>query len=291
MGGKRKLLTWALVAGLAVSAAGCGDDDPGVSGTGTFKAGSTMEKINKAGKLRVGIKFDQPLFGLKNAVSGAVEGFDAEIAKLIAKELGLSEGDIEYTETVSKNREPFIETDKVDIVVATYTINDTRKQKVSFAGPYYVAGQDIMIKADNTSITGVDSLGGKKVCSVTGSTSEKNIKEKAPQAQVTLFDTYTKCAEALVNGQVEAVSTDNVILLGLIEKYGADKVKLVGQTFTTEPYGIGLGRTDNDFRAFLNDTLEKIYGNGEWKAAFERTVGKVEKTAPTPPAVDRYTVS
>jgi glutamate transport system substrate-binding protein len=296
MRASRKLLSLALVAGLSLATAACGDDDTGSgsgsgspSGSGDFKAGSTMERLNKAGKVKVGIKFDQPLFGLKNPTSGQVEGFDAEIAKIIADELGLGEDDIEFVEAISKNREPFIQAGTVDYVVATYTINDKRKGLVGFAGPYYIAGQDIMVKANDTAITGVDSLAGKRVCSVTGSTSEKNIKEKAPQAKVTLFDTYTKCAEALDNRQVDAVSTDNVILLGLIDKFGSDKFKLVGNTFTSEPYGIGVKKGDDDFRNFINDVLEKAYQDGRWKAAFEKTVGKVEKTVPTPPAVDRYT--
>ena len=279
----RRLGSLALAAALVLSVAACGDDDNGVDSTAT----TTKEKIVEAGKLRVGIKFDQPLFGLKNPTTGAVEGFDAEIAKLVARELGLDEGDIEFIEAVSKNREPFIEEGKVDIVIATYTINDRRKNQVAFAGPYYIAGQDIMVKAGDTSIKSVTDLNGKNVCSVTGSTSEKNIKEKAPQAKVILFDTYTKCAEALLNGQTQAVSTDNVILLGLIDKLGKDKLALVGNPFTEEPYGIGLKKGDDEFRDFLNDTLEKIYTDGSWAKAFAATVGKVAQT-PTPPPVDRY---
>jgi len=273
---------------LAMAAAGCGGDSG--SGSGGEKpsvpAGSTMEAIQKRGKLIVGTKFDQPLFGLKG-LSGELEGFDTEIAREIAKAITGSRDNIQFIETVSKNREPFIQEGKVDIVVATYTINDKRKQVVDFAGPYYIAGQDIMVKSDDTSIKGVEDLNGKKVCSVQGSTSEKNLKEKAPQAQAVLFDTYSKCAEALGDGRVAAVTTDNVILLGLIDK-SSGAYKLVGKPFTDEPYGIGMKKGATDLRNFVNDELEKMFQDGRWKAAFEKTAGKVEKNTPEPPKVDRY---
>jgi glutamate transport system substrate-binding protein len=288
-----RLVAMSLIAALAMLA-GCGDDasDSGTEAKGgqNFAAGSTMARLKEAGKVRVGTKFDQPLFGLKN-LQGKPEGFDVEIAKIIASELGISAENIEWTETVSANREPFIEQGKVDFVVATYTINDTRKQKVDFAGPYYVAGQDIMVAKDNPDgITGPDSLAGKKVCSVSGSTPAENIRANYPQAQLTEFDVYSKCAEALKNGQVQAVTTDNVILLGLISKQ-PNAFQLVGKPFTQEPYGIGLKKGDDQFRTFINDTLEKAYNDGRWKQAWENTAGQVTGDIPEPPSVDRYTSS
>jgi glutamate transport system substrate-binding protein len=143
----------ALALMLALAACGGGDDDGG-GGGGTvnegasFAEGTTMARLKSAGKVTVGTKFDQPLFGLKN-LEGKPEGFDVEIAKLIAGEMGISADNISWVETVSANREPFIQQDKVDFVVATYTINDERKQVVDFAGPYYEAGQDIMVAKGN----------------------------------------------------------------------------------------------------------------------------------------------
>jgi len=284
----RKLLTLAVTAALTLGVVACGDDDASSPGGSSknFAAGTTMERLNKAGKVKVGTKFDQPLFGLKG-VSGQVEGFDVEIAKIIAEELGIAASNVEFVESISKNREDFIVNGTVDFIVATYTINDTRKEKVAFAGPYYVAGQDIMVKKDNTTITGKDSLAGKKVCSVTGSTPAERVKTEVPTAKLTLFSTYQECVEAMKNGQVEATTTDNVILLGLIEK-DPDLFKLVGQPFSTEPYGIGVKKDDTAFRNFINDTLEKIYSDGRYKAAYDKTVGKVQPTMPAPPAVNRY---
>src|SRR3712207_2812089 len=161
----RRLTTAVAVAAMAFTLAACGDDGDDGGNTGgtdtntSFPAGSTMERLSKAGKMTVGTKFDQPLFGLKG-ISGKPEGFDVEIAKIIASELGIEEDGITFVETTSKVREEVIEQGKVDLVAATYTINDERKQRVTFAGPYYQAGQDLMVKADNTSVTGPDTLKG-----------------------------------------------------------------------------------------------------------------------------------
>jgi glutamate transport system substrate-binding protein len=276
---------------LALAATACGGDDSGGGTTGnqakSFPEGSTMARLQQAGKLTVGTKFDQPLFGLKN-LEGKPEGFDVEIAKIIAGEMGISADNIEWVETVSANREPFIQQGKVDMVVATYTINDKRKQVVDFAGPYYVAGQDIMVRKGNPlGIAGPDDLAGKRVCSVTGSTPAENIRTNYPQAKLTEFDVYSKCAEALKNGQVDAVTTDNVILLGLIST-DQESFELVGKTFTTEPYGIGVRKGDTQFRNFINDTLEAAKADGRWMRAWQATAGKVATEQPSPPAVDRY---
>jgi glutamate transport system substrate-binding protein len=272
---------------LVLAACG-GDDDGGQAKQGvSFPEGSTMAKLQSAGKVTVGTKFDQPLFGLKN-LEGKPEGFDVEIAKIIAGELGIQADSIEWVETVSANREPFIQQGKVDYVVATYTINDKRKKVIDFAGPYYIAGQDIMVKKGNPlGIKGPDDLAGKTVCSVTGSTPAENIRTKYPKAKLTEFDVYSKCAEALKNGQVDAVTTDNVILLGLISK-DQEAFELVGKPFTEEPYGIGVKKGDDQFRNFINDVLEKSKSDGRWKQAWDATAGKVAQQEATQPPVDRY---
>jgi glutamate transport system substrate-binding protein len=277
---------------LMLALAACGGDDDGgdggqVNSGASFAEGTTMARLKAAGTVTVGTKFDQPLFGLKN-LEGNPEGFDVEIAKLIAGEMGIAADKVKFIESVSANREPFIQQGKVDFVVATYTINDDRKKVVDFAGPYYEAGQDIMVaKGNPDGIGGPDDLAGKKVCSVAGSTPAKNIRENYPDADLTEFDVYSKCAQALKGGQVQAVTTDNVILLGLISQ-DEEAFELVGKPFTKEPYGIGLKKGDTEFRNFINDTLEKIEQDGRWKAAWDATAGKVATETPTPPAVDRY---
>lgn len=299
----RRLSALAATAALAMGAAACGGGSSSSSSGGlgasakpagyaitqatNIPASPTLDAIKSRGKIVVGTKFDQPLFGLKNPISGNIDGFDAEMSRILAKRILGDDKKIDFIETVSKNREDFIEQGKVDAVIATYTINDARKQRVGFAGPYYLAGQDIMVKKDNTSIKSVADLNGKKVSSVQGSTSEQNIKAKAPQAQVLLFDTYTTAAEALRDGRVDAESTDNVILLGLVDKNPND-FKLVGAPFTQEPYGIGVKKDDTVFRNFVNDTLAEAEKNGDWQKAYAATAGKVDPKPPVPPAIDRY---
>jgi glutamate transport system substrate-binding protein len=285
----------ALALGLALLAAACGDDDKTSSDDttstvpteATFAAGTTMARIKAAGSIKVGVKFDQPGFGLKNPTTGDVEGFDVEIAKAIVKAIG-PDVKIEFVESVSKNREPFIQDGTVDMVVATYTINDARKQVIDFAGPYFVARQDIMVKAADTSIKEVGDLNGKKVCTVKGSTSATNVVKAAPQADVTLLDTYSQCAEAMGDGRVVAVTTDNTILAGLVDA-SAGAFKLIEAPFSDEPYGIGVKKDDDAFREFINDELEQLFDDGGWATAFEDTLGKIGLKTPEPPEVDRYT--
>ncbi|MDQ6781983.1 MAG: glutamate ABC transporter substrate-binding protein [Actinomycetota bacterium] len=297
----RRLITLLLVPLVALAACSSSSSSkgpppasspPGTAAAPTFPAGSTMDAIQKRGKLVVGMKFDQPLFGLKDPTSGTVEGFDADIAREMAKGIFGNVKDIDarvqFVETVSKNRETFISDAKVDIVVATYTINATRKQVVDFAGPYFLAHEDIMVKKDEGTIKSVTDLNNKKVCSAQGSTSIKNLMTAAPQADTSInFDTYSKCAEALGDGRVQAVVTDNAILAGLVSQSNGT-LKLVNAPFSDEPYGIGLKKDDAAFRMFLNDRLATIEGDGTWKKLFTATVATGGVATPQPPQPDRY---
>ncbi len=274
--------TLAVLAGLALalgSAGACGKSGNGGNTGGTTETG-VVGKAKKDGKLVIGVKADQPGLGLQTG--SKYEGFDIEIAKIIAKDLGVSEDKIEWKTTVSSNREPFIQQGTVDLVVATYTINDDRKKKVNFAGPYFVAGQDLLVKVDNTTITGPDSLDGKKVCSVTGSTPAKRMQTDHPKAQLQLFDAYSKCVEALSQGTVDAVTTDDIILAGYAaQSQFAGKLKVVGKPFSTEPYGIGLKKEDKSSCDKINEILKAAAADGRYKAAWDATLGKSGTPAPT----------
>jgi glutamate transport system substrate-binding protein len=253
-------------------------------GGGSGASGSTetgvVGKAKRDKKLVIGVKADQPGLGLQTG--SKYEGFDIEIAKIIAKDLGVDESGITWKTTVSANREPFIQQGSVDLVVATYTINDERKKKVSFAGPYFIAGQDLLVKADDTSITGPDSLDGKKVCSVTGSTPAKRIQTDHPKAQLQLFDAYSKCVEALAQGSVDAVTTDDIILVGYAaQAQFAGQLKVVGKPFSTEPYGIGLKKEDKSSCDKINEILKAAAADGRYKAAWDATLGKSGTPAPT----------
>lgn len=259
-------------------------EEPNGESTG-FPDGSTMAALAEKGSIVIGTKFDQPLFGLVGP-DGVPEGFDVEIGKILATELGLDpETQIEWKETISANRENFITSGQVDIVIATYTINDARKEVISFAGPYYLAGQSILTLASNTDIQGPDDLAGKNVCTASGSTPEANLLENFPDTTVTPVGAYSDCIEPLRNGLVDAISTDNVILAGYAAEN--DDLEVRGDPFTEEPYGIGLKLDDTDFRMWINDVLEEIFEDGRWTAAWEATAGTVLPT-PEPPTVDRY---
>ncbi|RZS57676.1 amino acid ABC transporter substrate-binding protein (PAAT family) [Microcella putealis] len=250
-----------------------------------FEAGTTMAEIAEAGTLRVGTKFDQPLFGLQGP-DGTPVGFDVAIAALIAAELGIAFEDIEWTEAQSAVRESFLESDQVDIVVATYTINDARKERIDFAGPYFIAGQDIIVQAGNPEgITGPEDLAGLPVCSAEGSTPAATIADEYG-AELLAAGGYSDCLDPLRNGQVVAVTTDNVILSGFVDQ-NPGEFELLGETFTEEPYGIGLPLGDDAFRTFINDVLEEAFANGTWARLYEETAGTVLEV-PEPPMVDRY---
>ena len=283
-----RLAAMTIAAALALSA--CGGDAEETAAPApaqnSFPAGSTMAALQERGSLKVGVKFDQPLFGEKQ-LSGEVTGLDVEMAKIIAAELGIDAGKVEFQEAASKNREPFLQQGTVDLVIATYTINDARKAIVDFAGPYYVTGQSLMVRKDDEAIKAKEDLAGKTVCSVTGSTPLERIKTEAPQAKVIEFDTYGKCATAVENRQADAVTTDEAILLGLVSKNEA-AFKVVGEQFSEEPYGVGLKKGDDAFRTFLNDTIEGAYQDGSYEAALKATVGTVQDDLPEGPPVNRY---
>ena len=242
-------------------------------------------EITARGVLRVGLKFDLPAFSAKDATTGRIEGFDAEIGRLIAADIfgDRSENRVSFVEVVSKDREEAIRSGNVDIVVSTYTMTPERQKLVAFAGPYYVAGQDILVRRSNTDITGVDSLAGRKACSVDGSTSVANVRRLAPTADTSItFDRYSLCVAALLDGQVDAVTTDDAILLGFLRQ-DPDRLRLVGRPFTTEPYGIGMKLEATNLRTRVNSVLTKAAADGSWKSIYEATIGKAGLVAPQPP--------
>ena len=232
----------------------------------------------------IGTKFDQPGLGLKNP-DGTMSGFDVDVSTYVAKELGYSPDKIEWKESPSAQRETLIQNGQVKFIAATYSITDARKQKVAFVGPYLVTGQSLLVKADNTDITGADSLqNNKKLCSVSGSTPAQRIKDTYPGVQLQQYDTYSACIEALKNGAIDAVTTDEVILAGYAAQ-SPGTFKLVGQPFSQENYGIGLKKDDADLQTKISAALTKMESDGSWKAAFEKNLGPAGIPTPAPPAL------
>lgn len=250
----------------------------------------TWERARKRGHFTVGAKEDQPYLGEKDPATGTYSGFDIEIAKMMSASLGFAPKTIRFRTIASANRETALQNGQIDYYVGTYTINDMRKKLVGFAGPYYMAGQSLLVRTDEHDIHGPQDLAGKRVCSAAGSTPYQRIKDDYPKAQLVAYDTYSVCVDNLLTYQVDAVTTDDAILIGYAAKV-PDQLKVVGKPFSKEPYGIGVPHGDNALRFALDDALEAREKNGDWKKAYEATLGLSGVPAPTPPAIDRYPAS
>ncbi|MFJ4777137.1 glutamate ABC transporter substrate-binding protein [Streptomyces sp. NPDC088762] len=297
----RHLRPLALVAVLLAAATGCGrSGSPPVKGpqpedlpayevdTGfRLPASPTWEKARRRGHLVVGAKEDQPYMGEKDPASGGYSGFDIEIAKMMSASLGFAPKTIEFRTIASANRETALQNGQIDYYVGTYTINDNRKKQVGFAGPYFMAGQSLLVRRSEKAVKGPEDLAGKKVCSAAGSTPYQRLQREFPKAVLVAYDTYSVCVDNLLTYQVDAVSTDDSILLGYAAKV-PEELKVVGRPFSEEPYGIGVPRGDNALRFALDDALEANEKNGNWKKAYEATLGLSGVPAPTPPPIDRY---
>ena len=254
----------------------------------TLAIGLTACSGSDGDKLKVGIKYDQPGLGLKQG--DGYTGFDVDVAKYVAEKLGTDEKDIEFVQAPSAQRETLLETGQVDFIVATYSITDSRKEKVSFAGPYFIAGQDLLVRSDDTGITGLDSLKGKKLCSVKGSTSAQKVKDKVPGVNLQEFGTYSECVSALVSKAVDALTTDDTILAGYAaqDQYQG-KLRVIGQPFTEERYGIGLKKGDVERCEKISEAISSMIEDGSWEKAVEDNLGKADFTPgkgnpPTPDA-------
>lgn len=250
----------------------------------TFPAGSSMARFAQADSITIGVKYDQPGIGYLRPGSQTPTGFDIEIGKIVAAGLGIAPEDITWTETVSKNRESYLQQGTVDLVIASYSITDERRKVVGQAGPYYVTGQQLLVRADDDSINGPEDLPGKQVCSVTGSTSLATVQEEY-DADPVPFATYSECVQQLENGTVDAVTTDGAILLGYAAE-NPEELKVVGEPFSTERYGIGYRHGDTALCDYLTDTLQQAIDDGTWREAFDATLGQSGVEAPEPPTLD-----
>jgi glutamate transport system substrate-binding protein len=271
------------------STSGCGDLHKFDVATAADVAGSaTYAKIKARGNAIVGVKADQPNLGYKDA-NGKRCGFDIEIARMVSAQLGLDPDKIEYKEIPSANRETSIAGGEIDYYVGSYSITDKRKKLVSFAGPYFVAGQDLLVrKADTSMDAGKDGLKGKKVCSATGSTPIQKVKDEnlTEASNISEFKTYSECVSQLLDNKTDAVTTDDAILKGYAAN-APDDLRVVGKPFSTEKYGIGLPLADKALRDKVNAGLEASFSDGTWKALYDETLGK-SGSAATPPPLEKY---
>ncbi|MET9519112.1 glutamate ABC transporter substrate-binding protein [Streptomyces sp. NPDC002994] len=246
----------------------------------------TLKRAQQAGKIVFGAKNDQPYLGFEDT-DGKRSGFDIEIAKMVAADLGFSADQITFKTVDSGVRETTISKGDVDLYVGTYTMNDERKKQVGFAGPYFKAGADLLVRKDESAITGPDSLKGKKVCSIVGSTPLQEIKKPKYGAKTVELSKYSECVQQLINKEVDAVTTDDAILKGYAAQRPT-KLKVVGKPFTEEPYGIGMSKDDKVLREAVTKALEAHIKNGDYKKAYDATLGLSGSAFTEPPALERY---
>jgi ABC-type amino acid transport substrate-binding protein len=271
----------------ALVAAGCGDDDDDGGEAATqpaeeaqqFPAGTTLGKIQRAGEITIGVKYDVPPFGFLNPQTDEVEGFDVDMGRFIAEELGVEP---KFIEAISDNRIPFLERGTVDLILSTMTINAERDQEIDFSQPYYIAQGRILVPK-GSDIKGLQDLNGKSVCTALGSTYEETIRERAPDADLKLVDTYSECLELLQNEAIDAISTDDVILTGMIIQ--DDSLQMVGKRLTTEPYGVGIKQGEKQLQRFVDRVLKQVEEDGRWEDTYQKWVGRHLNKQEQPPTM------
>ena len=292
MTGRTVRLLGLLMALMALLLAACGDDEEGGGGGGgeqaatqpaqearQFPPDSPLGRIQQAGRITIGVKYDVPPFGFRNPQTGDVEGFDVELGRAIASELGVEP---RFIEAVSDNRIPFLQDRTADLIISTMTINAERDEEIDFSTPYYVARGRILVPQDSQ-IQGVEGLAGERVCTALGSTYEETLTEQAPQADLRLVDSYSECLELVQNGAVQAVSTDDVILTGMIIQ--DDSLELVGEELTTEPYGVGIREGNTELKEFVDGVDDRYKRDGRWQRSYQRWVGRFTNEEQQPPTM------
>lgn len=284
----KTVLTGVAIALSVGTLAACGSDS-GTKTDVTVKKASGLtgeaKQLADQGKITIGVKVDQPGIGYKKPGADAPEGFDIEIGRILAGALGISDSNIKWVETVSDNREPFLQKGTVDMVIASYSITPERRKIVGQAGPYYVTGQQLLVREeDKDKITGPNDLKNLKTCSVEGSTSLQRVQDEY-DAKPVPFATYSECVDQLENKTVDAVTTDGAILLGYAAE-NPDKLEVVGKPFSEERYGVGYKKGAAGMCQFISDTLKKAEDDGTWADAFKNTLGQSGVDTPEPPKMD-----
>lgn len=286
---KKALATVGLVAAAALALSGCNSGSPAAPEGGdttapaesttpwtveegfTLEGSPTFDKIKDRGKVVIGVKEDQPGLGYFDNVTQERSGFDVDIARWIAASIGFGEDKIEYKAIASANREQAIVNGDVDYYVGTYSINDKRKADIDFAGPYFITGQGLLVRQGETDFQALEELEGKMVCSATGSTPIQNIKDNFPGIKTQEFDLYSACVENLVNNQVDAVTTDQAILIGYAAQNPEKLMVTSGPLLTEEQYGVGMAKGDDAFRAHVNEMFTD--GGSIWTKIFDQNLG------------------
>ena len=257
-----------------------------VADAATIASSTWASKVKQAGTLRLGGTQTSNLFSLLNEKDGKIRGFDAGVAQLLTRYILGDGSKFQFTQVNSSTREQVLINDQVDMVLATYSINPARAEKISFAGPYYTSQAGVLVKSNNSTIQSYNDLAGKKVATQAGSTGPAILAQFAPKATVQEFQTHQEALDALRQGRVDAYVTDHTLLLNALS-LGTGDAKLAGAPFgAQDPYGIGLPK-GSDGAAFVNAFLKKIQADGTWAKLWTTSIGqRTGNTAvPTPPAL------
>ena len=244
-------------------------------------ARSTMKKIQDSGKLVAGVDQNTFLFGFRNPTTNALEGFDIDRVREIAKAIFGDGNKVQFKVVTSAGRIDALKNKDVDVVVRTMTATCVRWQDINFSAIYYQAGQRLLVDRASE-VTSLGQLGGKKVCAAKGSTSIKTIADHEAEPVPVQVDNWSDCLVMLQQGQVEAMSTDDTILSGMVAQ--DPNVKMAGPRFTQEPYGIGIPKENEDMVRFVNGVLEQSVASGSWASSYDRWLGRTGEPRPKPPA-------
>lgn len=270
-----RLIAIAMLVLTALVLAACGDDDDddessdeSAAAAEEFPADTTMGELQEDGTITIGVKFDVPPFGLNNPQSGEVEGFDVDLGNYIADRLGV---EAEFVEANSDNRIPLLVDGSIDLILSTMTITEERDLEIDYSEPYYVANGDVLV-AEGSETAALEDLSGQTVCTALGSTYQETIEKEVPDAQLKLVDRYSECLELIQTDAVDAVSTDNVILTGMVIQ--DDTLELLGLDFTTEPYGVGITDGDTEMKEFVDESVAEFIDDGTWQETYDEWVGQ-----------------
>jgi len=268
-----RLIAIAMMVFATLVLAACGDDEEETSDepdveVEEFPADTTMGEIQEAGEINLGVKFDVPPFGFNNPQSGEVEGFDVDLGRYIAARLGVEPV---FREANSDNRIPLLVDGTIDLILSTMTITEERDLEIDFSEPYYVANGDVLVPTDSD-IASLEDLAGNTVCTAIGSTYQSTIKDEVPDAELRLVDGYSECLELIQTDAVDAVSTDNVILTGMVIQ--DDTLELLDLDYTEEPYGVGIPDGDAEMKEFVDESVTQFIDDGTWQETYDEWVGQ-----------------
>jgi len=232
----------------------------------------TLDEVKKRGKLIAGVKTDFPPFGYVDS-SGKNLGFDVDVAHLFAKALFDDENKVELVAVTSGNRIPFLQSGKIDIIIASVTVTDERRQVVEFSEPYFMSG-GLLLVPKNSSIKGVEDLAGKTVAVIQGAIQDKDIEQLAPKADRVKFGKVSEAVLAVKGGRADAFSQDDILILTLAKEN--PDLKPVGKPFTPRPYGIAVRKGDVEFIKWVDGQLDKMKKDGTYDKLWKKYFGDVE---------------